>query len=143
MLPILKTRGFFPEMIEDFFGDETLAEFFGKKRGVNIPSVNVMESKHEFMIEIAAPGLEKEGFKIELHLNLLTISSDKEDNADENAQKFMRREFCYTCFKRSFTLPHSVDTEKIEANYKNGILQVAIPKKDEIKDQIPRIISIT
>jgi HSP20 family protein len=141
MFPILKTRAFFPD-IDDFFGDETLAEFFGKKRGVNIPSVNVIDAKNEFKIEVAAPGLDKEDFKIELNNNVLTISSDKEEKSEENDQKYTRREFCYTCFKRSFTLPNTVDSEKISANHKNGILYVSIPKRDEAKEREPRNIFI-
>ena len=142
MIPILKARAFFPDIIDDFFGDETLAEFFGKKRGVNIPSVNVIDCKDEFKIEVAAPGLEKEDFKIELINHVLTISSEKEEKELDSSEKFVRREFCYTGFKRSFTLPQIADGDRIEAKHTNGILHVSIPKKDNSKEREPRNIEI-
>ena len=143
MLPILKTRSFLPDFFDEFIGDDYIADIFGKKSGVNIPSVNVIEGKDDFRIEVAAPGLEKDDFKIEFHNNLLVISSEKEEKKEEVETKFMRREFSYTSFKRSFSLPNSVESDKINAVHKNGILTVNVPKREEAKVKAPRSIYIS
>jgi HSP20 family protein len=109
-----------------------------------LPSVNIKESNEDFEVEVAAPGLGKGDFKIELNHDLLTISSDKKiDNETRNGQHFTRREFSYQSFSRSFTLPNTADSEKIQAKYENGILKVVIPKKEEARPKPPRQISIS
>ena len=105
--------------------------------------MNVIEGNTDYRIEVAAPGLEKEDFKIEFHNNLLTITSEKEDQKEEATYKFVRREFSYSSFKRSFTLPNSIEAERINAVHKNGILTVVIPKKEEAKLKEPRNITIS
>jgi HSP20 family protein len=105
----------------------------------NIPAVNVKESENAFAIEVAAPGLKKEDFKISLHENRLTISAKQEESSAEKTDKYTRQEFNYTSFQRTFTLPKNVDGEKIEATYTDGILHVGLPKKEELKPAVKEI----
>jgi HSP20 family protein len=105
----------------------------------NIPAVNVKENEGSFQIEIAAPGLKKEDFKLSLHENRLTVSAKQEETQEEKTEKYTRQEFNYTSFQRTFTLPKNVDGEKIEASYTDGILQVALPKKEELKPAVKEI----
>ena len=109
----------------------------------NCPSVNIMEDENGYQIELAAPGFNKNDFKIELDNDVLTISSDKkEDKKDKKDEGYMRREFCYESFSRSFDLPDNVDGEKIEAHYKDGILRVSVPIREEAKPKPPKQIAI-
>lgn len=105
----------------------------------NIPAVNVKEEENAFQIEVAAPGLKKEDFKLSLHENRLTISAKKEGKTETKTEKFSRQEFNYTSFQRTFTLPKNVDGEKIEASYTDGILHVGLPKKEAIKPAVKEI----
>jgi HSP20 family protein len=105
----------------------------------NIPAVNVKEDEGAFQIEVAAPGLKKEDFKLSLHENRLTISAKQEEKTEEKTEKYSRQEFNYASFQRTFTLPKNVDGEKIEASYTDGILHVGLPKKEEIKPAIKEI----
>lgn len=99
----------------------------------NLPAVNVKEDDNGFQIEVAAPGLKKEDFKLSLHENRLTISAKQEEKTEKNSEKYTRQEFNYASFQRTFTLPKNVDGEKIEAAYTDGILHVGLPKKEELK----------
>ncbi len=108
-----------------------------------LPSVNIKENGDAFIVALAAPGLEKEDFKIELNHNLLTISSEKKtENEIKEGEFFTKREYSYQSFSRSFTLPQMADGEKIEANYEKGILTVNIPKREEAKPKPARMIDI-
>ncbi len=108
-----------------------------------LPSVNIKESADDFEVEVAAPGLSKNDFRIELNHDLLTISSEKENEKEtKDGQEFSLREFSYQSFSRSFTLPDTADGEKIGAKYENGILKVVIPKKEEAKPRPARTIEI-
>lgn len=142
MLPIVKHRTFLPNLVDEFFGKDVFPSIWDYNSGASVPAVNVLESKEDFRIEVAAPGLQKNDFKIDLHNNVLTISSEKEEKHEENEDKYMRREFCYTTFKRSFTLPNSANTEKVSATHKDGILNVVVPKKEEAKERPVRRIEI-
>lgn len=112
--------------------------------GTNIPAVNIRETQEGFEVEMAAPGMSKKDFNIELDNNLLTISSEKQhENEQKENERFTRREFSYQSFKRSFSLPKDVvDADKIAARYENGVLQLHIPKKEEAKPRPPKQISI-
>jgi HSP20 family protein len=108
-----------------------------------LPSVNVKEDKDSFVVEMAAPGFEKDDFKIELNNDVLTISSEKKmENETKEDARFTKREFSYQSFCRSFTLPVTVENEKISAKYENGILNIAIPKKEEAKPKPIKQIAI-
>jgi len=99
----------------------------------NLPSVNVVEGKDTYRLEIAAPGWRKEDFDIQIEQNLLTIKGERKTETEESKEeKYTHREFTKSTFKRSFTLPETVDTENIKAEYENGILLVHIPKVEEI-----------
>ena len=136
------TRNSWPSLVDEFFGKDLLGNIIDGFTGVNMPAVNIVEEKDDFRIEIAAPGLEKKDFKIDLNNNVLTNSSERDDEREEKSERFMRREFSYSSFKRSFTLPETAQVDKIVANHKNGILQITIPKKDEAKVKPPRQIAI-
>jgi len=107
-----------------------------------LPAVNISEGENEFTIEVAAPGLEKKDFKIDLDNDSLTIASVREDKNEESQDQYTRREFRYNSFSRSFTLPETVDAESISASHKNGVLNVSIPKKEEAKAKPARQITI-
>lgn len=145
MLPALRNRFLMPSFMDEIFGKDNFSNALSEDRSsYNIPAVNVMENNDNFLIDIAAPGLEKKDFHINLENNLLTISSEKEYKSEEEKDgKFVRREFGYSSFKRSFTLPESIMADKIEANYKDGVLRIYIPKKEEAKQKPPRQISIS
>lgn len=137
-----------PSMIENFFNREFdnffSDRYFGNNVFASTPAVNVVENKDGFRIEVAAPGMKKEDFKINLNNNHLVISAQKQEEAaeDNQEQKYARREFSYSSFQRTFTLPQSVDGEKVEASYTDGILHVNLPKREEAKVKPAREISI-
>jgi HSP20 family protein len=144
MLPVIRSRFTVPSIWDDFFGKDHFGNSLSEDRGMSMPAVNVIENNDNYAIEVAAPGLEKKDFHINLENNLLTISSEKEyKNEDEKEGRFMRREFAYSSFKRSFTLPQSVDAEKISASYNDGVLHINIPKREEAKQKPARQISIS
>jgi HSP20 family protein len=143
MLPILRKHSYLPNFADEFFGKDFLSNFIENQVGYSMPAVNVVETKDNFRIEVAAPGLSKDDFKIDLHNNLLTISSEKQENKEENDEKIMRREFSYSSFKREFSLPELVEYDKVKASHKNGILNIEIPKKEEAKEKPARQISIS
>jgi HSP20 family protein len=117
--------------MEKFF-NAPLDEFFNLGKVINVPAVNVSETDKEFKLTIAAPGLEKNDFKVDAYDDMLTISAEKEMKEEKN-DRFNRREYNYSSWSRSFSLPENCDSGKINAEYKNGELRIAIPKK-EIKE---------
>lgn len=102
-------------------------------RTMNMPAVNITEQKDDYLVALAAPGLKKEDFKIDIEGNMLVISCEKEEKKEEKDVKFTRKEYNFTSFERSFTLPDEVNKEKIEARYEEGVLKLFLPKKDEVK----------
>jgi HSP20 family protein len=128
--------------VEEFLNGDLFPKFFDLENRYSIPAVNIIEGKDEFRIEVAAPGLNKEDFRIQLDNNVMTVSSEKEEKSEQNEEKVMRREFNYCSFRRSFSLPETVNTEKIKANHKDGILQIVIPKREEAKEKPAREIKI-
>jgi len=127
-------------------------DFFNRDWGLSnfsdsgtLPAVNIKETKNDFEVEMAAPGMKKEDFKVEVDGNMLTISSERSEQHEENNgdEKFSRREFSYQSFQRSFSLPKDVvDDDNIEAHYDNGVLKLRIPKKEEAKQKPPKKIKI-
>lgn len=136
-----------PVLFDDFINRDTfnwgLSNF--SNSNTTIPAVNIKETNESYHVEVAAPGMLKSDFKVELEGNLLTISSEKRDEKEEvEGEKYTRREFSYQAFQRSFTLPKEVvDVDKIQAKYKDGMLQLLIPKKEEAKQKAPRLIQIS
>lgn len=143
MIPMIRRRSSLPTFVDDFFGDDLFRNFLDESERATTPSVNIKEGKDDFAIEVAAPGLDKKDFSINLNNNVLEISSEKEVKDESKDEKVMRREFRYTSFKRSFTLPDTVDAEKIKASYNNGILSIKIPKREEEKEKPVRQIAIS
>ena len=128
------------DMVNNIF-DNDLGDFFGKR--ISDPAANIIENSDSFQLDIAAPGLEKDDFKINLENNILTISAGFNDEKREEGKNYSRKEFYYGSFSRSFTLPKSVDLEKISADYLNGILKIMLPKKEEAKVEIKKEIRIS
>lgn len=135
----------FPNLLADFFDKEFVdwsSSNFSPTQ-TTLPAVNIKENDDSFEVVMAAPGMSKDDFKINLDNNLLTISSEKENEKEEQQEKFSRREYSYQSFTRSFTLPKdTVDSDKIKARYENGELFISIPKKEEAKTLPPREISV-
>ena len=131
--------------IEDWFGKDMPGSLFSNMNtGVSMPAVNIKETGENYLVEVAAPGMEKSDFEISLDNNLLTISSEQEQSSEhEDDEKFTRREFSYTSFRRTFTLPETVAADKISATYKDGILLIDLPKKDQAKKKPVRTIQIS
>lgn len=92
---------------------------------------------------MAAPGLKKSDFKLDLNNQVLSISTEKKEEHEEKEENYTRKEFGYTSFKRTFTLPDTVDDEKITANYQDGVLNILLPKKEEAKQKTARSIEIS
>jgi HSP20 family protein len=117
---------------DHFFNDFFEGEFNPGKitRTASVPAANIIEKENGYHVELAAPGMTKNDFKIELNEDLLTIRTEKSENKEEKNERFTKREFNYTSFVRSFRIPENVDVEKINARYENGILQLEIPKTE-------------
>lgn len=142
MKTIMRTNGtLFPSMpslFNDLFPDEWIDSSHAnwKTSGASLLAVNVKETNDDYQLEVAAPGMKRDAFKVELDNNVLTISAQQEEKHDDNEQysAYSRREFSYQSFQRSFSLPGSkVDGEKIAAKYVDGILHITIPKREEAK----------
>lgn len=107
-----------------------------------VPDANIVENQKDFKIELAAPGLERQDFKVEIDNGILSISAEKEEENKEDTGNYKRREFSYNSFCRSFTLPDNSLPEKIDAKYENGILRVSLPKKEITISKAPKEIEV-
>jgi HSP20 family protein len=125
----------FPSILDDFFKpwNEILRTNEGWGRTMTFPAVNISENKDYYNLSLAVPGLKKNDFKIDVEGNILTISSEKEESKEENDAQFTKREYSYSSFSRSFTLPEVVNREKIDATYEEGVLKLTLPKKEEAR----------
>lgn len=133
---------FFERFLNNDLSDWNLTNFSGTN--TSLPAVNVKETNDEFIIELAAPGMEKKDFKINFKNNVITISSEREDKKEEKKDNYTRREFSYQSFQRAFTVPeNAILSDKIEAAYNNGILEIKLPKREEVKPQPEREIKIS
>jgi HSP20 family protein len=144
-MSLIKFSNTYPGLFDRFFDNELLdwSNRNFSPTNTTLPSVNIKENDEGFEVELAAPGLEKKDFKIELNNNLLTISSEKKIESEvKEGEQFTRREFSYQSFSRSFTLPNIANSEKVGAKYENGILRVIIPKKEEAKPKPAKMIEI-
>jgi HSP20 family protein len=148
-MTLIRSNSFLPT-VPSFFDDFFTRDLFdwGTRNNsftnTTLPSVNIIENNDSFMVEMAAPGMEKNDFEIELENDMLTISSEKEFEKElKEGDQYTRKEFSYQSFRRTFHLPKSVvDISRINAKYDNGILNVFIPKKEEAKALPPRKIEI-
>ncbi len=142
MLPVFRTKNL-PGIFDEFLSGNLLPNFVEEGGWKSAPAVNIYENNEKFAIEIAAPGLEKEDFKIDLKNEIIMVSSEKSDKKEEtNKGKVIRSEFRYASFQRSFALPKEVDVANIKAYNKNGILIIELPKKVEFKENLIRQIEV-
>ena len=111
-------------------------------RVLNVPAVNISEMKDEYQVSVAVPGMKKDDFKIDVEGNVLTISSEKEESTEDKDGQYTRREYNYSSFTRSFTLPDEVNKEKIEAKYEDGVLKINMPRKDEAKKLLAKQVPV-
>jgi HSP20 family protein len=128
---VKRYSNYLPTLVSDFWGEDLFPNV--EQDWSLTPAVNIIEGDRDFKVEVAAPGLQKEDFKVHVEKNILEISAEKKDNSEVKDKKYLRREFCYSEFRRTFSLPSYVDTEKIQAVHKDGVLTVEIPKRDEAK----------
>jgi HSP20 family protein len=136
-----------PSLIDNFFSGELLDSSLASNHTSSmVPAVNIQETNDFLKIEVAAPGLKREDFRLNLENDILTISSQREEERGEHNDSFgnyTRKEFSYQSFLRSFTLPEDkVEREKISARYADGILAITIPKRRDSKDNLSRQITI-
>jgi len=141
-----RSENYFPSIFDRFFNsdlmDWNLSNF--SSTNTSLPAVNVKETDNEFIIDVAAPGMDKKDFKVNFQNNILTVSSEKKDEKEEKNGKFSRKEFAYQSFQRSFTVAeNSIDSEKINAKYNDEILHITLPKREEVKPKPLREIKIS
>ena len=140
---IKKSNPFNYKMVSDDIFNKSIADFLGTDFTVNQPSANIVEHSDRFVIEFAAPGLQKEDFNIKLDKNNLIISANVAREEKKEGEHFKRREFNFSSFKRSFLLPKEANKDEISANYSNGILNISLLKKEEEKEKEPVEIKVT
>ncbi|MDX2245541.1 MAG: Hsp20 family protein [Bacteroidia bacterium] len=137
-LPAVRFGHFFDDFIT-----RDLARFAGAESYHSEPKVNVRDYEDHFRIEVAAPGLSREDFRLSIHENVLKISAGIENNQAENQGRYTRKEFGFEKFERSFTLPKTINQENITAKYVNGILNITLPKLPEATPRPSREIEIS
>lgn len=130
--------------VDNFFesgmGSGFLSNF---NTGLTLPAVNIKENADEFFLEIAVPGMKKSDFNIDLDNKILSISSENKESFEDTKENYTRREFGYASFKRTFTLPDTIASDKINAEYTDGILKVHLPKREEAKEKPVKRITVS
>ena len=144
MTLVKRNKDLFPTLFNDLFDSDVFMKPSLAQTGMSVPAVNIKETPEAYIIEMAAAGMNKDDFNIDLDRNVIRISSEKtventEENKDEN---YTRKEFSYESFSRSFVLPEAANREDIAATYKDGVLLVNIAKKDEAK-LLPKSIKVS
>jgi len=142
---LAKQNEFLPSAFNDFFKPwngwfDNTTNFWGRE--LTVPAVNVSENTKDYKVSVAAPGMKKDDFKIDVEGDMLTISAETKNEKEEKDEKFSRKEYNYSSFSRSFTLPDAVNKEKIEATYENGVLQLVLPKTEETKKLVAKHIAV-
>ena len=135
----LKKNGGLPRLLSDFFGTSLIdknffdldSDLFTSRLGINVPTANITETSKEYKLEVAAPGLERKDFNVEIDNQTLRISAEKEEEKKKEESEYSRREYSFNSFSRSFTLPENVREADIDAKYENGVLRISIPKAQE------------
>lgn len=137
---IRRNNLYFPSLMNEFFKPDW---FGGMERFEStLPAVNIKEDETHFELELAIPGQKKEDFNVEIDDNVMTISMETKSEEETTEENYTRKEFSYQSFKRSFTLPETVDEDKIEASYEDGILKFTLPKREELLPKPKRTIAI-
>ena len=135
-----KQSPFFPSLVYEFVNRDWNLEL--PSFSTTVPAVNIIEKETEYKIELAVPGMRKDHFEIEMEEGILSISANQDEEKTSEKGKFTRREFSYNSFRRSFTIPESVDPVKIDANYTEGVLFISLPKRKEALPQPKKLINI-
>ncbi len=141
MLPTITRRSFRPFYMPNIFDDDFFPAL--SNRTSSMPAVNIREDEKNYILDLAVPGIDKKDLKIDINEDVLTISSETKNESEESKDGYRRKEFSFSAFCRSFYIPENVNREKIEANYKDGILSVSLPKQDREKTKITRKIEIS
>ena len=130
--------------IDELFNREISSVFTPNfNSGMTLPKVNIRETKDAYFVDMAVPGLKKSDFHIDIDNQILSISTEMEENQELQEENYTRREFGYSSFKRSFSLPETVNEDKIKAEYKDGVLSIHLPKKEEAIQKPARNIKIS
>lgn len=148
--PVTRNGGM-PSLFSNLFGgsmfDRDLFdwgnELFPSRLGINVPSANVTETPKEYKVELAAPGLDRKDFKVEVSNGMLTIAAEKEEEKKEKDGGHTRREYSFNSFSRSFALPDNVRDSNIDAKYENGVLRIVIPKEKETPVKLARKVEVS
>jgi HSP20 family protein len=138
--PAFTAPSLFTDFFNDGFFDNELMNFPLTRW---VPNANVRESGDEYIIELAAPGMEKDEFKVEVLEDVIVIEGQHEEEKEERDEEYHRKEFKTTSFKRSFRLPQSVVADKVDAKYAHGILKLTLPKREEAKSIGKKLIKIS
>ena len=141
MLPTITRRNFRPFYMPSIFNDDFFPVLSNSTS--SMPAVNIREDDKNYVLDLAVPGIDKKDLKIDINEDVLTISSETKTESEESKYGYKRKEFSYSEFCRSFYIPENVNREKIEANYKDGVLSVALPKQEEEKNKITRKVEIS
>ena len=130
---LTKRMNTMPSFVNEFF--KPWNDWFdnGFEKTVSVPAVNITETNKQYNVSVAAPGMKKDDFKIGIEGDMLTISAEKEETTEEKDKQYNRREYNYSSFRRSFTLPAEVKRDKIEAKYEDGVLHLVLPKNETAK----------
>ena len=135
-------RNYVPAYWDDFFNDRFYKHFNTSSSQTHSPAVNVIEDEKGYRIEVALPGVSRKDFKLEVEDDVLTISTEKKESKKDQQSNFLRREFNYQSFTRSFQLPETIDQENIQASHESGILTVNLPKREEVLQKAPKQIEV-
>jgi len=139
--PFPATKFFSNGFLNEFM-NRSVGEFVGADAQVSQPAVNVTETNEAFKVELAAPGFDKQDFSLNVEQDQLIVTAQKAEKTvagEPVKDRVLRREFRYESFKRSFKLPNTVNQDSISAVYENGILNIELPKKEEVKPVIKAI----
>jgi HSP20 family protein len=140
MKSLTKKNGGVPSLFQDFFSNNPLfkRDLFDfdmdmppSRLGINVPTANITENPKEYLVELAAPGLDRKDFNIEFEDQTLKISAEKETEEKEEKDQYSRKEYSFNSFMRSFYIPQAIKDDKIEAKYENGVLRITMPKQKE------------
>jgi HSP20 family protein len=141
MLPTIMRRSFRPFYMPNLFDDDFFPVL--NNRTSSMPAVNIKEDEKVYLLDLAIPGMDKKDLNIDINDDVLTISSESKNETTEEKDGYKKKEFNYSSFCRSFYIPEKVNRDKIEANYKDGILTISLPKMEEDEKNLSRQIAIS
>lgn len=141
MLPTISKRSLNPFYMSDLFDEDFFPVL--SNRTSSMPAVNIREDEKNYILELAIPGVDKKDLKIDINEDVLTISSETKKESEDDKDGYKRKEFSFSSFCRSFYIPENVNRDKIEANYKEGILSIGLPKQEEDKNKLARQVKIS